>query len=161
LSLNGLEATWLAGQAAIALSFGRGLNVESNDLAGKFHRKVTNVRLPHASLKVLFSASSEHRLWTETADIVTDAYLDIYSSLTGWQDTARAQAEFIHSQDLVTGRARRMFYDNGAPSGKYCIGRRIRSDFDDNQDEPRTRMASIYPNPDYLSLWFTTEKTCP
>lgn len=101
--------TWLAGRAALALSFKRGLKVESNDLAGKFHRRVTSVRLPHASLKVLLATRSDHSVWTEAADITTDAHLTVYSAPLRWPDAARAQAEFIRSQDLMTGRARRMF----------------------------------------------------
>lgn len=109
LSLDALDLTWKAGHAAIALSLDQGLKVESNDLAGQFHRKVTSLRLPHASVKVLLTAPSGHQPWLEAAELDMDVYFDIYSSPDGWKDTARAQADFIRVQDAPTNRAKRMF----------------------------------------------------
>lgn len=107
-SLESFDAIWLAGQSAIQISISDGLKLNSNDLAGKLHRKVTSLRLPRASIKVLLAPTPDRNIWLEAAELVADGYLDIYSSPRGWQETAREQASFVAAQDFLTGRANRM-----------------------------------------------------
>lgn len=115
--------TWRAGHAALVLSLPRGLTLDNNDLGGRFHRKLTSLRVPRASVKVLLTMPVEGRPWLEVGEIVTDAYLDIYSSPSGWHEMAEAQVAFVEQQDRLTGRARRMFGvlqpSNGTNSGEH------------------------------------------
>jgi hypothetical protein len=109
LTVDAVEVTWLAGYAAIALSLPKGLTFSSNDRPGRFHRKATSLCLPNFSVKVLITGGSERDIWLEAAELVGDAYLDVYMSPVGWRDSAQAQADFIQVQDELTGRARTMF----------------------------------------------------
>lgn len=103
----------------------RGLKLDSNDLCGQYHRKVTNLKLPHISVKMLLTAASDHKPWLEAAEVIADAYLSIYSSPSGWHEMARAQIEFVEEQDRLTGRARRMLRTlmlrEQARSGKFVF----------------------------------------
>jgi hypothetical protein len=101
--------TWSTGLAAVAVSIPVGLNAQSNDRPGKYHRKFSCVRVPRVGLKVLLKAGSERSPWLEAADLATDAYVDIYASPLGWRDTAKEQAEFIQAQDILTSRLNAMF----------------------------------------------------
>jgi hypothetical protein len=120
ISLHALDAIWLAGHAALEVSLSRGLALEMNDLAGRFHRKVTNLRIPQIYFKILITASSGRHSWLEAARFASDANLDIYSAPNGWRESGREQAEYIRAQDAVTGRAKFLFdgaslkYDNGS-----------------------------------------------
>lgn len=109
LSVAALDVTWKAGPAAMLLSLPRGLTMDNNDLGGQFHKKLTSLQLPHACVKLLLTSPSEQNSWLEAAELICDAYLDIYGSPTGWQELAEAQADFVEEQDRLTGRARRMF----------------------------------------------------
>jgi hypothetical protein len=109
LSLDTLQGIWHAGQAAAELSLPQGVTFNSNDLGGKFHKKSSCLRLPSASVKLYLTAWNEQRSWVEAAELAGDTYLDIYSSPPGWLNLARAQSEFIQEQDILTGRAKRMF----------------------------------------------------
>jgi len=100
---------WLAGHAALEISLSRGLAVETNDLAGKFHRKVTSLRVPQIYCKVLITTPSGRHNWLEAAQFAFDANLDIYSAPAGWRESGRVQADFIRSQDVLTGRAKLLF----------------------------------------------------
>lgn len=108
LLVGAVDVTWLAGYAAVEVSLSRGLTLDMNDLAGKYHRKVTSIRVPHISLKILVTSPSGRHNWLEAAHFTSDANLDIYSAPAGWQESARRQAEFIATQDVPTGRARLM-----------------------------------------------------
>lgn len=120
ISLHALHATWLAGHTALEVSFSRGLVLEMNDLAGKFHRKVTSLRVPQICVKILITASSGRHSWLEAARFASDANLDIYSAPAGWRESGRVQAEYIRTQDAITGRAKFLFdrasrkYDDGS-----------------------------------------------
>jgi hypothetical protein len=117
LTIDALEVTWVAGHAAVALSFPEGLKLSSNDRPGRFHRKSFSLSVPKVSTKVLVTGGSESNTWLEAAELVADAYLDMYLSPLGWRDSAQAQADFVQSQDGLTGRARLMFeaFDNSKP----------------------------------------------
>jgi hypothetical protein len=77
-----------------------------NDLAGKFHRKVTSLRVPQICLKVLITTPSGRHSWLEAAQFASDANFDIYSAPAGWQESVRVQADYIRTQDALTGRAK-------------------------------------------------------
>jgi hypothetical protein len=100
---------WRAGHGALVISLPRGVKVDTNDLGGRYHRKVTTLRVPEAVIKVLLAVSSESNRWLEAAEIIADAFLDIYASPHGHRDMTRAQAAFVEEQDRLTNRARRMF----------------------------------------------------
>jgi hypothetical protein len=108
-SLNALNATWLAGHAALEVSLPRGLSLEMNDLAGTYYRKVTSLRVPQICLKVLITTPSGRHTWLEAAQFASDGNLDIYSAPAGWRESGRVQADYIRSQDILTGRARFLF----------------------------------------------------
>jgi hypothetical protein len=108
-SLNALDATWLAGHAALEVTLSRGLVLEMNDLAGKYHRKVTSLRVPQICLKVLITTPSGRHTWLEAAQFASDANLDIYSAPAGWRESGRLQADFVRTQDVLTGRAKFLF----------------------------------------------------
>jgi hypothetical protein len=109
VSLEALDVTWLAGQAALEISVPQGLRYETNDIGGKSHRKLATLRLPHLSMKVYLTAASRRQTWLEAAEFTADTYLDVYYSPPGWVEKARAQAEFVHTQSGPTGRSMHMF----------------------------------------------------
>ncbi|KAF8893814.1 hypothetical protein BD779DRAFT_1669348 [Infundibulicybe gibba] len=92
----GCSVTWQAGPAALIVSLPQGFRMDSNDLGGQHHRKVTSLRLPQNP-------------WLEAAELVGDAYVDIYSSPMGWRQASERQRAFVYEQDRMTGRAMRMF----------------------------------------------------
>jgi hypothetical protein len=108
-SLNAIDTIWLAGHAALEVSLSRGLTLEMNDLAGRFHRKVTSFRVPRVCLKVLITLPSGRHSWLEAAHFESDANLDIYSAPAGWRESGRVQADYIRTQDVMTGRAKFLF----------------------------------------------------
>ncbi|KAJ6625576.1 hypothetical protein B0H10DRAFT_1782666 [Mycena sp. CBHHK59/15] len=108
-SLAALDITWLTDRAALSFSLPGGLRVDMNNFGGKYHRKLTSLRLPRVCVKILLRSAVEHRRWLEVAELEADGNLDIYSSPSGWKKMAEAQAAFVREQDLSSGRAKRMF----------------------------------------------------
>jgi hypothetical protein len=104
-----MDLTWKAGLASVVVCLEHGLKFDSNDLGAHHYRRVTSIRIPHISSKVLLTASTERNIWLEAAEIVFDAYLDIYSAPKGHRLMTRAQSTFVEEQDRLTGRAKRMF----------------------------------------------------
>ena len=86
-----------------------GLRFDGNDLGAHHYRRVTSIRIPYISSKLLLTASTEQNVWLEGAEIIFDAYLDIYSAPKGHRLTTRAQSTFVEEQDRLTGRAKRLF----------------------------------------------------
>jgi hypothetical protein len=109
ITVRAVDVTWKAGLAAMVVRLDQGLKFDSNDLGAHHYRRVTSIRIPHISSKVLLTASAERNVWLEAAEIVFDAYLDIYSAPKGHRLTTRAQLAFVEEQDRPTGRAKRMF----------------------------------------------------
>lgn len=101
--------TWRVDHAALLLSLPDGLHADVNDAGGQFHRNLTSLRVPRICVKFLLRSLAENRRWLEVCEMESDAYLDIYSSPIGWRKKAADQAAFIEEQDLLTGRAKRMF----------------------------------------------------
>jgi hypothetical protein len=108
LSSRAINVTWLAGHAALEVSLSRGLKLDINDLAGKFYRKMTSLRIPHLCVKALITTVSGRKSWLEAAQFSSDANLDIYSAPVGWQESGRAQTDFIRTRDILTVRAKFM-----------------------------------------------------
>lgn len=90
------------------ISLSQGIRVDSNDLGGRYYRKVTSLRIPEVFVKVLLSVSTESNRWLEVAEIVTDAFLDIYASPRGYRSMTSAQVAYVEEQDKLTSRARQM-----------------------------------------------------
>ncbi|KAF8161147.1 hypothetical protein B0H34DRAFT_654233 [Crassisporium funariophilum] len=109
VTVKAVDATWRAGNAALVLQLSQGLKLDSNDLGAHHYRRVTSLRVPQISTKVLLTASIGRNAWLEAAEISLDAYLDIYSAPQGHRLITRAQLAFIEEQDKLTGRAKRMF----------------------------------------------------
>ena len=86
-----------------------GIRLDSNDLGGLYHRKVTSLRIPEVSIKVLLSTTTGSNRWLEAGEFLTDLSLDIYTAPDGYRDMARAQTAYVEDQDRLTGRARQMF----------------------------------------------------
>ncbi|KAJ7680397.1 hypothetical protein DFH06DRAFT_1404238 [Mycena polygramma] len=113
-SLAALDLTWRVDHASLSLSLPYGLNATLNDAGGKFHRKLTSLRVPCICVKILLRSLAERRRWLEVCDLESDVYFDIYSSPRGWREKAAKQAAFIDEQDQPSGRAKRMFEDSNS-----------------------------------------------
>jgi hypothetical protein len=107
-SISTFNATWQAGCAALMISLSQGVRVDINDLGGRYYRKVTSLRVPEVVVKVLLSASMESNRWLEAAEIITDAFLDIYASPRGYRTMTGAQIAYVEEQDRLTSRAHQM-----------------------------------------------------
>ncbi|KAG6900261.1 hypothetical protein C0993_000714 [Termitomyces sp. T159_Od127] len=119
LSVQSFDMTWRAGQAALALNLPRGIKLNSNDLGGRFHRKLTSVKVPDIDVKVLLASQPHGSRWVEAARFSADAYVDVYTAPLGYRETARKQIAYIEEQDRLTGRARRMFAPLGPHNAEY------------------------------------------
>jgi hypothetical protein len=108
MSIDNIDVTWLSGETAVVIAFPEGLQLTSNDRASQSHRKITSLRLPHACLTIVLATPKPNN-WSEAMRVVADAYVDIYSSPSGWEESAIAQAEFVRAQDSLTGRAKVIF----------------------------------------------------
>ncbi|KAG5648496.1 hypothetical protein DXG03_003107 [Asterophora parasitica] len=108
-SLKSVDITWRAGQAALVITLSRGINVDNNDVGGRYHRKATRLRIAEISVKVLLATSLHGGRWLEAMELTADAYLDIYSAPLGFRRLSQAQIAYIEEQDHSTGRARKMF----------------------------------------------------
>lgn len=100
--------TMRAGQAALVFNLPRGIKLNSNDLGGRFHRKLTSLKVPDIHVKVLLTCQPHKSRWAEVANFSADAYADVYTAPRGYREIARSQIAYIQEQDRLTGRARRM-----------------------------------------------------
>ncbi|KAJ7647262.1 hypothetical protein FB45DRAFT_987066 [Roridomyces roridus] len=108
-SLAALDLTWRVARASLLFSLPKGLTADTNDLGGQSHRKLTKLQIPSISVKFLLRSQVEQRHWLEVSGLETDAFLDIYSLPAHWREKADSQTAFIKEQDILTGRAERMF----------------------------------------------------
>ncbi|KIJ61338.1 hypothetical protein HYDPIDRAFT_177084 [Hydnomerulius pinastri MD-312] len=102
LSLKALNATCLAGTAAVDLELPQGLSLHTNDLQGQLCGKLLSLRLPSASLKTLVTSGSSRKSWSEAAAIDFDVNVESYSSP---KTKDNPQGTFLHGQDTLTQRA--------------------------------------------------------
>ncbi|KAG6372334.1 hypothetical protein JVT61DRAFT_7774 [Boletus reticuloceps] len=101
LSLKALNATCLAGAAALDLDVPKGLTLHTNDLQGQLCGKFLSLRLPHASAKALVTSGASRRSWSEAAAMDFDIALD---SFTCPKTDHGPQSTFLHDQDFLTRR---------------------------------------------------------
>lgn len=85
------------------------MSLVRNDLGANHYKRLTSLRLPDMSLKVLLAKSPKSNPWLEAGEITTEAYIDMYSSPYNHQALTRAQLAFVVEQDSLTGRAKRIF----------------------------------------------------
>lgn len=101
--------TWKAGHAAMLLQLSKGFRLDRNDLGTQHYKKVTCLRVPQISCKILLTSSLQRKVWLEAAELSADAYLDIYFIPHNYQSLTRAQLAFIEEQDKASNRAKRLF----------------------------------------------------
>lgn len=105
LSLRALNATCLAGAAAVDLDVPRGLTLHTNDLQGQLCGKFLSLRLPLVSVKALVTLDTSRKSWSEAAAMDFDIALD---SFTCPKTSHEPQSTFLHQQDLLTQRAQHL-----------------------------------------------------
>ncbi|KAL1942384.1 hypothetical protein VTO73DRAFT_5986 [Trametes versicolor] len=116
IQVESVNVVWLANGAAAELALPAGLRLDMNDLAGKEFRKVTSLRLPEGTARLLLASKQDRARWVEAANACLSVDLDIYSAPPGWRDSARKQADFIAEQDRLTGRAKILYAAEGDPA---------------------------------------------
>lgn len=122
IALDDATIVWQADNVAVEIRLPHGLRMDSNDLAGKLYSKVTSLRIPEVSMKMLLSKANCSE-WHEAADLVLDAYLDNYAAPVGWRERAQAQAEFLAKQDGHTCRALFLYMpDQSVPNDTLAPG---------------------------------------
>ncbi|KAG6903050.1 hypothetical protein C0995_007483 [Termitomyces sp. Mi166 len=114
LETPSFDMTWRASLAALVIDLPREIKLDSNDLGGRFHRKLTSVKIPEIHVKLLLTSRPHGGRWLETANFSADAYADIYTAPRGYREMAQAQIFYIAGQDHLTGRARRMVASLGS-----------------------------------------------
>ncbi|KAI0829807.1 hypothetical protein BC628DRAFT_1477689 [Trametes gibbosa] len=144
VQVESVNAVWVTGGAAAELTLPRGLRLDMNDLAGKSFRKVTSLRLPEATVRIILASRQDRTRWIEVADARVDVNLDLYSAPPGWQESARRQADFIAEQDHLTGRAKILYMEEEDPacSSRLRPGRGI---LDNDFYLPQIRIPRISP----------------
>jgi len=80
LSLETLNATFLAGRVAVDVNLLHGLTIYSNDLQGQVCGKLIVLQFPLASLKALVTSGSSRNSWSEAACVEFDSNVEIYAS---------------------------------------------------------------------------------
>lgn len=121
VKIDSVNAVWSVDGAAVEFSLPHGLRIDSNDLAGKSFRKVTGIRLPEGTVKLLLASKLDRSRWLEAGDARFDVDLDIYSAPLGWHESARLQTEFIAKQDAETGRAKVLYTPEDALSATHRL----------------------------------------
>ncbi|GJE95456.1 hypothetical protein PsYK624_116400 [Phanerochaete sordida] len=143
IALGEVAVIWQADRAALEFRLPNGLRVDNNDLAGKLYSKVTSLRIPDASLKLLLANDAVSNGWHEAGSAELDADIDIYSAPLGWRERAQAQAEFLAAQDGHTCRALFLYMPNQpVPNDTLAPGRGI---LDTDLYLPQLRIPSSTP----------------
>lgn len=109
ISHGPIDVVWNAGRAALVISLEQGIKLDNNDVAGLFHKKLTSIRVPHVSVKVLLDKGSAGVHWLEAANLLADINVDIYSAPSGWRLKAFEQAKFVEREDAETQRFQRIY----------------------------------------------------
>lgn len=102
LCLRALNATFLAGTAAVDLDVPKGLTLHTNDLRGQVCGRFLTLRLPHASVKALITLDTSRKSWSEAAAMEFDIALELF---TCPKTSHNPQSTFLHEQDILTQRA--------------------------------------------------------
>ncbi|KAI0743929.1 hypothetical protein C8Q80DRAFT_1355680 [Daedaleopsis nitida] len=142
--IDSVNVVWTVGNAAAELTLQRGLRIDMNDLAGKTFRKVTGIRLPEATAKLLLASKQDRGRWIEAADARLDVDIDIYSSPPGWQESAQLQTEFITEQDATTGRVKILYSHEDTTISSQRL-RPGRGNLDNDFYLPQIRIPRLHP----------------
>ncbi|KAG1858104.1 hypothetical protein F4604DRAFT_1684988 [Suillus subluteus] len=137
-STSHVDATWSAGATAVNLSIPSGFSVHTNDLEGQFCGKLTSVRLPLVSLKILLSSRDSKTSWCEAADLSTDINLDVYRSP---KVRNPSQMDFMKGQDELTHRAQHLLDE---------VERARKASLSDNRQSLQRTHSSHHRNGLYL-----------
>ncbi|KAG1839020.1 hypothetical protein DFJ58DRAFT_813100 [Suillus subalutaceus] len=137
-STSHVDATWSAGATAVNLSIPSGFSVHTNDLEGQFCGKLTSVRLPLVSLKILLSSRDSKTSWCEAADLSTDINLDVYRSP---KVRNLSQMDFMKEQDELTHRAQHLLDE---------VERARKASLSDNRQSLQRTRSSHHRNGLYL-----------
>lgn len=100
-----VNVIWHADNAAVEVAIREGIRLDRNDVAGALYSKITSVRVPHTSFKLLLQSEIDKEEWLEAMNIQGDFNVDWYTAPIGWQGKAKAQMSFLAAQDSHTGRA--------------------------------------------------------
>ncbi|KAH8828053.1 hypothetical protein DL96DRAFT_1601498 [Flagelloscypha sp. PMI_526] len=165
--LGHVDLVWNAGRAALAVRLQQGLALDNNDIAGLYHKKITSIRLPQLTIKVLVDKGSAGAHWLEAGEVALDANMDIYSAPPGWHLKAFEQTKLVEREDSETHRFQRIFAQHAqgkqqfSQSGRdprflsssHTAGMQSDSDVEDSiaQAERDARIAllrTITPRPD-------------
>lgn len=103
-----MDVTWKAGNAALVASFPEGIKISTNDLAAESYRKIISLAIPRLSTRLLVTSQVEGSVWLEAAELVADAYVDIYSAPKDYTALNAAQIAYVAEQDAPTGRVTKM-----------------------------------------------------
>ena len=123
LSVDEVNLVWQVDNAAAELSMPRGLRLDTNDVPGKAYSKVTSIRAPEASLKILLCKAADLNEWHEAMAVEMDMNVDLYSAPKDWPEKAKAQLEFLAAQDSHTGRATFLYMpDQAVPHDTITTG---------------------------------------
>ncbi|KAL4251310.1 hypothetical protein ABKN59_005668 [Abortiporus biennis] len=145
IALDALNVVWNAGDASAELSLNHGLRLDSNDWPGKYHKKVTSLRVPDISAKLLLASQTAHNTWFEAVAFEADANIDIYSAPPRWREKARIQREFVEHHDVMTGRVK-FLYDPGSAEENNILGSG-RGLIDTDLFLPQLRVPIFRPGP--------------
>ncbi|KAG2036116.1 hypothetical protein BDR03DRAFT_898980 [Suillus americanus] len=137
-STSHVDSTWSVGATAVNLSIPSGFSVHTNDLEGQFCGKLTSVRLPLASLKILLSSRDSKTSWCEAADLSTDINLDMYRSP---KIRNLSQMDFMKGQDELTHRAQHLLDE---------VERARKASLSDNRQSLQRTRSSHHRNGLYL-----------
>lgn len=66
IQVESVNVVWLANGAAAELVLPAGLRLDMNDLAGKEFRKVTSLRLPEGTARLLLASKQDRARWVST-----------------------------------------------------------------------------------------------
>ena len=98
-----------------------GLRFDSNDLAGQSYMKVTSIRIPTGSIKVLNQTRERSKDWHDTAGLTFDMYMDMYAAPPGWREKAEQQRAFVNAQDYLTSRASCLYAQGDTDSMRHTL----------------------------------------
>ncbi|KAI8993910.1 hypothetical protein BD414DRAFT_436222, partial [Trametes punicea] len=144
VQLHTINLVWLVGEAAAELCLPKGLRFDTNDLAGQSFSRVTSLRLPEGTVRLLLSSKQDRSKWIEGAVVRLDVDLDIYSAPPGWRTAARRQADFVAEQDAPTGRAKILYTHEEAATESSTL-RPGRGALDNDFYLPQIRIPRISP----------------
>ena len=108
--VGAVDGRWTNPSALLRLSLRKGIQMESNNVAGNFYKSVNSVRVPDLHLHLLIPGQL-HDEWLEGASLHTSVSIDMYQAPKNWLSDAEAQKTFVNIQDRPTGRARSILVD--------------------------------------------------